>query len=383
MTATSTPLRTPFLDLVAQRAALGDELQRACVDALARGDYVLGADVARLEDEFAAYCGVRHAVGVDSGTSALELALRAHGIGAGDEVITVANTFVATAFAISHAGATPVLVDAEPSSYMLDPALLDAAVTPRTRAVVPVHLYGQPADMAAIRAVADAHGLIVIEDACQAHGAKLNDRRAGALGDAAAFSFYPSKNLGAAGDGGIVVTDDDFVAQRLRMLRNYGEIRKHRSDIVGFNRRLDTLQAAMLRVKLPYLDGWNEARRRHAARYGELLADAPVATPAARAGVEHVWHLYVVRVPGRDDVRKRLAANGIETGVHYPVPIHLQPAYHQLGYGVGDFPVAERCAEEVLSLPMYPELADDAICRVVTALVQATAAPPLAADRSA
>jgi dTDP-4-amino-4,6-dideoxygalactose transaminase len=236
--------------------------------------------------------------------------------------------------------------------------------------------------MAAIQAFADAHGLTVIEDACQAHGARLGDRRAGALGNSAAFSFYPSKNLGAAGDGGIVVTDDDLVAKRLRMLRNYGETRKHRSEIVGFNRRLDTLQAAVLRVKLPYLDGWNEARRRHAARYDELLADSPVVRPSAGPRVEHVWHLYVVRVPDRDQVRERLAAQGIETGVHYPVPIHLQPAFRDLGYRAGDFPVAERCAGEVLSLPMYPELTDDAIRRVTAALVEATAAPLAAGDRS-
>jgi dTDP-4-amino-4,6-dideoxygalactose transaminase len=361
---------TPFVDLAAQREALGEVLTRACLEALTRGDYILGADVDRFEQEFAAYCGTRHAVGVDSGTSALELALRAHNIGAGDEVITVANTFVATAFAISHAGASPVLVDADPVSYTLDPSQLAAAVTSRTRAIMPVHLYGQPADMAAVRAVAEAHDLVVIEDASQAHGAREHGRRTGSLGHTAAFSLYPAKNLGGQGDGGIVVTDDELVAERLRLLRNYGEIHKYRSEVVGYNRRLDTLQAAMLRVKLPYLDGWNEARRAHARRYDALLAPLPVGRPRVRSHVEHVWHLYAVRVQNRDEVRQALSAAGIDTGVHYPVPIHLQPAYHHLGYGRGDFPVSERLADEVLSLPMYPELPHDAPSRVTDVLYE-------------
>jgi dTDP-4-amino-4,6-dideoxygalactose transaminase len=370
---------TPFVDLAAQRAALGDALERACVDALARGDYVLGADVASFEQEFADYCGARHAIGVDSGTSALELTLRAYGIGPGDEVITAANTFVATAFAISHTGATPVLVDVDPITYTIDPALLAAAVNSRTRAIVPVHLYGQPADMTAINQVAATHRLIVIEDACQAHGASDHGRRTGTLGHAAAFSFYPAKNLGAAGDAGIAVTNDDPVAERLRLLRNYGAADKYRSEMIGYNRRLDTLQAAMLRVKLPHLDDWNAARRGHAARYDELLAGLPLSRPATRPGVEHVWHLYVVRVRDRDAVRERLAEVGIETGVHYPVPIHLQPAYRQLGHGVGDFPVTERLAGEVLSLPIYPELRSDALERVASVLRDSICAP---ADRA-
>jgi dTDP-4-amino-4,6-dideoxygalactose transaminase len=372
MGATSRPPSTPFVDLAAQREGLGDALERACVEALARGDYILGADVGRFEEEFAAYCEVGHAIGVDSGTSGLELALRAHDIGPGDEVITVANTFVATAFAISHTGATPVLVDADPVTYTLDASLIADAVSPRTRAIMPVHLYGQPADMTAIEAAADAHDLVVIEDACQAHGARARGRRVGGFGNAAAFSFYPAKNLGAQGDGGIVVTDDEIVAERLRRLRNYGEVRKYRSETIGYNRRLDTLQAAMLRVKLPHLDQWNEARRHHAARYDALLAELPISRPTRRAGVEHVWHLYVVRVQDRDGVREQLSARGIETGVHYPVPIHLQPAYCHLGYQRGDFPVAEGYADEVLSLPMYPELPDDAVPRVAEALYDAT-----------
>jgi dTDP-4-amino-4,6-dideoxygalactose transaminase len=347
---------------------LGESLERACLEALARGDYILGADVAGFEQDFAAYCGVRHAVGVDSGTSALELALRAHGIGPGDEVITVANTFIATAFAISHAGATPVLVDADPDTFNIDPSQIADAVTPRTRAIMPVHLYGQPADMEAIQAVAAAHGLAVIEDAAQAHGAREHGRRVGASGHTAAFSLYPAKNLGGQGDGGVVVTDDDAIAQRLRLLRNYGEQDKYRSELIGYNRRLDTLQAAMLRVKLRHLDRWNGARRGHAERYEELLGELPLLRPRTRPDVEHVWHLYVVRVHQRDEVRQALLEAGVETGIHYPVPVHLQPAYAWLGYEPGAFPVAERCAEQVLSLPMYPELPDAGPHRVAEAL---------------
>jgi dTDP-4-amino-4,6-dideoxygalactose transaminase len=318
-----------------------------------------------------AYCDVRHAVGVHSGTSALELLLRAYGIGAGDEVITAANTFIATAFAISHCGATPVLVDADPDTHTVDPSQMAAAVTARTRALIPVHLYGQPADMRAIAAIADEHGLLVIEDACQAHGARYDGARAGSLGDAAVFSFYPSKNLGAHGDGGIAVTDDAAVAERVRLLRNYGCVTKYRSEVVGYNRRLDTLQAAMLRVKLPLLDAWNDARRTHAARYDEVLEGLPVTLPVTREDVEHVWHLYVVRVSDRDRVRERLDASGIDTQIHYPVPIHLQPAYRALGYRPGDFPVAERNAGEMISLPMYPELPAEAPERVAEALLDA------------
>jgi dTDP-4-amino-4,6-dideoxygalactose transaminase len=358
----------PFIDLAAQRSALGGELERACLDALTRGEYILGPDVAAFEDEFARFCGVAYGVGVDSGTSALELALRGLGIGSGDEVITAASTFVATTLAIAHAGARAVLVDVEPSTYTLDPRAVAAAITSRTRAIVPVHLYGQCADMAPLLALARRHGLAVVEDACQAHGARHRGERAGSLGDAAAFSFYPSKNLGAAGDGGIVVTRDALLADRVRMLRNYGQRRKHHSEIVGHNRRLDTLQAAMLRVKLPHLDAWNEARRAHAASYDEALSAAPVIRPAVATGNEPVWHLYVIRVADRDVLRACLAADGIETGVHYPVPVHLQPSHRSLGYGPGDFPISERLAEEGVSLPMYPELPPDAAERVAAAL---------------
>jgi dTDP-4-amino-4,6-dideoxygalactose transaminase len=361
-----TPL--PFLDLAAQRAALGAELEEACVRALARGDYVLGADVAAFEQEFARYCGVRHAIGVDSGTSAIELALRAFDVGPGDEVITAANTFVGTTFAIVHTGARPVLVDVDPRTYTIDPCAVAAAITPRTRAIVPVHLYGQCAAMTEITELARREGLVVVEDASQAHGSRYQGRRAGALGDAATFSFYPAKNLGAAGDGGIVVTDDDDVMETVRVLRNYGQRVKYRSDRVGHNHRLDTLQAAILRVKLSHLDCWNGARRARAAGYNDALEALDVVRPEVDADNEHVWHLYVVRVASRDAVRARLSEKGIETGIHYPVPVHLQPAHRDLGYRAGDFPVTEFCAERLLSLPMYPELPEEAAGRVAGAL---------------
>jgi dTDP-4-amino-4,6-dideoxygalactose transaminase len=370
----------PLVDLALQRETLKGGLEAAYLRVLAGGDYVLGDDVARFEAEFAAYCGVRHAVGVDSGTSALELALRAHEIGRGDDVVIPANTFVATAFAVSHAGARPVLVDVDPTTATMDPALLRDAITPRTRAVIPVHLYGHPADMDGIAAVAREHRVIIIEDACQAHGARYHGKRVGSLGAAAAFSFYPAKPLGAQGDGGMVVTDDAEIAARLRLLRNYGQLRKYVSEVVGFNRRLDTLQAAVLRVKLPHLDTWNAARRAHSARYDDLLTGLFIVRPTPSDDVEAVWHLYVVRVADRDGVRARLAEADIETGVHYPVPVHLQPAYRELGYARGDFPVTEALSDEVLSLPMYPELSGDAIESVVAGLWtclarEATAAP--------
>jgi dTDP-4-amino-4,6-dideoxygalactose transaminase len=362
------PSRLPLVDLAAQRTALGGEIEEAVIRALARGDYILGAELAAFEEEFAQYCGARHAVGVDSGTSALELALRAAGIGPGDEVITAANTFVATTFAIVHAGARPVLVDVDERTHLLDPAAVASAVTARTRAIIPVHLYGQCAAMDAILAVARRHSLVVIEDACQAHGARQRGRRAGSLGHAAAFSFYPGKNLGGAGDGGAVVTDDDALADHVRLLRNYGQREKYRSECVGHNRRLDTLQAAVLRVKLSHLDDWNSARQAHAARYDAALDGLPLVRPVTADRNEHVWHLYVVRVARRDAVRRLLAEQGIDTGTHYPIPIHLQPAHRDLGHQPGDFPVTEGCAAEVLSLPMFPQLPAQAPVRVAVAL---------------
>ena len=349
-------MNVPFVDLRAQYESLAGEVQQAILSVLERGDFILGKETGLFEEEFAAYCGAAYAVGVDSGTSALKLALRAFEIGPGDEVITVANTFIATASAISCAGASPILVDADPRTYNIDVSRIEEAITERTRGVIPVHLYGRPADMDPIMEIAQQHGLVVIEDACQAHGAKYKGKRVGSLGHAAVFSFYPAKNLGAYGDGGMIVTDDARAAESLRMLRNHGQREKYHHELRGYNHRLDTLQAAVLRVKLKYLDAWNAARRRHAQLYGEILADYPVILPAEADHVEGVYHLYVIRVKDRDGLRGYLQEKAISTGIHYPIPIHLQPACRDLGYEKGSFPVTEAYAEQILSLPMYAEL---------------------------
>jgi dTDP-4-amino-4,6-dideoxygalactose transaminase len=358
----------PFVDMVRHCRDLGPETLQAIQRVVEGGMFVLGAEGTAFETEFAAYCETAHAVGLDSGTSALEMALRAFNVGPGDEVITAANTFIATAFAIRYTGARPVLAEVDPKRYTLDPAALERAITPRTKAVIPVHLYGQPADMDPIMEIARRRGLIVIEDACQAHGARYRGRRAGSLGHAAAFSFYPSKNLGAFGDGGMVVTGDRAVAERLRGLRDYGQRRKYHHAFVGFNRRLDELQAAVLRVKLPRLDGWNTARARAAGWYDTALALLPLERPARAADSTHVFHLYVVRLRDRDAARTHLDGRGIRTGIHYPVPIHLQEACADLGYRRGDFPVTEAAAAEILSLPMYPELTESLVAEVAGAL---------------
>jgi dTDP-4-amino-4,6-dideoxygalactose transaminase len=361
-------LLVPFVDLGAQQADLASDLESVLRGTFQRTDWILGRELELFEREFAAYCGVEHAVGTDSGLSALELIMRASGIGPGDEVITAANTFIATVLAISHAGASPVLVDIDPRTDNLDPAQLEQAITPRSRAVIPVHLYGHPAEMDAIRTIADRHGMLVFEDACQAHGARYRGRPAGSLGDAAAFSFYPAKNLGAFGDGGAVVTDNPELAELVRRLRDYGQRRKHEHVIKGFNRRLDTLQAALLRVKLRHLDAWNERRRQHAASYTELLEGTGVCTPRVADGVDPVWHLYVVRTGSRETLRSALADHSVQTGVHYPVPVHLQPAYADLHRPRGSFPVAELHAAEAVSLPMYPELSNEQIDHVATTI---------------
>lgn len=355
----------PFVDLRAQHATIRGEIDRAISHVIETTSFILGDAVTVFEAEFAAYCGVKYAVGVDSGTSALELILRAYDIGPGDEVITAANTFIATVLAISNTGATPVLVDINPQTYNLEAGAVEAAITPRTRAVIPVHLYGQPVDMDPLVAVTQKHGLVLIEDACQAHGAEYKGRRAGSIGHAAAFSFYPAKNLGACGDGGMVVTDDARITDRLKQLRNYGQRQKYHHETIGYNRRLDTIQAAILSVKLKYIDAWNEARRRHAASYSDLLAGMNAVTPEVLAGADPVWHLYVVQHERRDALQRYLADHAISTGIHYPIPIHLQPAYKGLGYERGQFPVTERCAERILSLPMYAELTEGQVARVV------------------
>jgi dTDP-4-amino-4,6-dideoxygalactose transaminase len=363
-------MQVPFVDLTTQYGALSDEIQAAITAVMARGDFILGREVELLEQEFAAYCGARFAIGVDTGTSALELALRAYGIGPGDEVITAANTFVATVIAILSAGATPMLADVDPCTYNLDPSSCAAAITKRTKAIMPVHLYGHPADMDAIANLAQTHSLTVIEDACQAHGARYKGRRAGSLGDAAAFSFYPAKNLGAYGDAGMVVTDDAQIASHVRMLRNYGQQKKYHHVAYGFNRRLDTLQAAVLRVKLGRLDAWNESRRRIASRYNRHLAGLPVALPQEAAYAEPVYQLYVLRTARRDELQEFLHSQGVATGIHYPIPIHQQPAYAHLGYPAGSFPVTEQQAAQLLSLPMYPELGDDAVDYVAETIAE-------------
>ena len=357
-------IMVPFVDLRAQHGPLNEAIERAFRELLARGDFIMGAAVERFETEYAAYIGARHAIGVGTGLSAIELALRAFDVGPGDEVITPANTFIATVLAIMAVGATPVFVDMDAATYGIDPGAIDAAITSRTRAIVPVHLYGQPVDLDAVLAIASRHNLIVIEDAAQAHGARYKGKRAGSVGHAAAFSFYPSKNLGALGDGGMITTSDDRAAKKLRLLHNYGQRVKYYHAIAGTNSRLDTLQAAVLSIKLPHLDGWNAARRRHADAYNARLAGA-VQTPAAASGVEHIYHLYVIQTPEREALEQRLKARQIHTGIHYPVPAHLQEACGGLGYKAGDFPVTEAAAGRILSLPMFAELADAQIDHVV------------------
>ena len=365
-----TTMQVPFVDLHAQHAPLQDAIERAFRELMARGDFIMGAAVERFETEYAAYIGTRHALGVGTGLSAIELALRAFDVGPGDEVITPANTFIATVLAILAVGATPVFVDMDAETYGIDAGAVDAAVTSRTRAIVPVHLYGQPVDLDAVWAIALRHNLVLIEDAAQAHGARYKGKRAGSIGHAAAFSFYPSKNLGAIGDGGMITTDDNRAADKLRLLRNYGQRVKYHHAIPGTNSRLDTIQAAVLSLKLPHLDGWNAARRAHADAYSARLG-AHVKTPVAGAGAEHIYHLYVIQTPERDALEQRLKARQIHTGIHYPVPAHLQEACASLGYEAGDFPATEAAAARILSLPMFAELTEEQIDYVCDAVIGA------------
>lgn len=358
----------PYLDLRAQYRALKPEIDAAIARVLESGQFVLGSEVQAFETEFAAYHGARHAIAVNSGTSALHLALLAAGIGPGDEVITTPFTFVATVAAIEYAGARPVFVDIDPVTFTLDPALLEAAVTPRTKALIPVHLYGQPADLDAILDVAARHQLTVIEDAAQAHGAQYRGRRVGSFGQLACFSFYPGKNLGAYGEGGLVLTNDPERARTVRLLRDWGAEKRYHYVLKGYNYRMESIQGAVLRVKLRHLDAWNEARRALAARYDRGFAGSGVSTPRARDNARHVYHIYALRVPGRDRLAERLAAQEIQTGIHYPLPLHLLPLYAGLGYRAGQFPCAEGAAKEVLSLPIYPELSETDQQRVIEAV---------------
>ncbi len=361
----------PFLDLKAQYASIKDEIDAAVLGVLASAQYVLGPEVSQFEEEFAAYCDAKHAVAVNTGTSALHLALLAAGVGPGDEVITVPFTFVATVSAICYAGALPVFVDVEPVTLTMDPAKLEAAITPRTKAIMPVHLYGQMADMDAIMAIGRRHGIAVIEDACQAHGAEYKGHRAGSIGVSGCFSFYPGKNLGACGEGGIIVTNNDAHAKTMRMLRDWGQERRYHHLVKGFNYRMDGIQGAILRVKLRHLDAWTAARRTHAARYSSMLSNLDtVETPVEVAYRRHVYHIYAVRCRDRDALHRALEAEGIQSGLHYPIPVHLQKAHEDLGYRPGDFPVSEAAARTVLSLPIYPEMTARQVEQVVAAVEQ-------------
>ncbi|MFQ5414555.1 MAG: DegT/DnrJ/EryC1/StrS family aminotransferase [Phycisphaerae bacterium] len=348
--------RIRFVDLHRQHVELQQDIAAAVARVIAGDAFILGAEVAAFEEAFAAYCGAAHCVGVGSGLDALTLALRGLGIGQNDEVIIPANTFIATALSVLHTGATPVLVDYNPETYTLDPGCIRPAITSNTKAVIPVHLYGRPADMDRINAIAAEHDLLVIEDAAQAHGAVYKGRRCGSLARAAAFSFYPGKNLGALGDGGAVVTDDGELATWLRKARNYGSDVKHHHEIVGVNSRLDAVHAAVLRVKLEHLDRWNASRQAVAQRYHEMLPGTSLALPARAADGEHVYHLFVIQTPARDALAEQLAANGVETGIHYPIPIHRQPACGKLCRVPAPLQRTEQAAERLLSLPMHPHL---------------------------
>ncbi len=358
----------PFVDLKAQYQGIQGEIDAAIRHVFDSGQFVLGDEVAAFEEEFAAYCGGRYGVAVSSGTSALHLALLAVGVGPGDEVITVPFTFVATAAAIRYTGARPVFVDINPRSYTMDPSQLERAIGSRTRAILPVHLYGQPADMDSILDIARRHGLFVIEDAAQAHGAEYKGQRVGSTGDLGCFSFYPAKNLGAYGEGGMVVTNNPEYARTMCMLRDWGQERKYEHVLRGYNYRLQEIQGAVLRVKLRHLGVWTEARRARAAAYDKLLANSGVQTPAEMPYGRHVYHIYAVRAAQRDLLRRELHRQDIQTGLHYPIPVHLQKAHSDLGYRQGDFPCSERAAREVLSLPMYPELSEADVEMVSAAL---------------
>lgn len=350
-------MNVPFLDLKQQHQALRAEIEVAIGEVLDTCAFAGGPFVAKLEEEFAAFCGAPHAIGVGNGTDALWFALLALGVGPGDEVITVPSTFMATAEAITYTGATPVFVDIDESTYTLDPALLEKAVTPRTKAIIPVHLMGQCADMDPILDFAARRGLAVVEDACQAHGAEYKGKKAGTLGHAGAFSFYPGKNLGAIGEAGAIVTKDPVLAERMKVFRDHGQIRKYHHTHVGWNGRMDGIQGAALRIKLRHLARWNDQRRAHAAHYRQLLADLDaIILPTEASHGRHVYHIFAIRVPRRDEVLNELGKRGVSCGIHYPIPVHLQAAYSGLNLGRGSFPVSERCAEEFLSLPMFPEL---------------------------
>ena len=362
-------IKIPSLDLRIQYQSIKPEIDAAIAGVLERGQFVLGSEVAAFEQEFAAYSGAAECIALNSGTSALHLDLLAAGIGPGDEVITVPFTFVASVAAVIYAGARPVLVDIDPRSFTMDPAAIEAVITPRTKAILPVHLYGQPADMDPIMEVARRRGLVVIEDAAQAHGAKYKGRPVGSIGEMACFSFYPGKNLGAYGEGGAVTTSNSEYARTIRTLRDWGQDRKYHHVLRGFNYRMEAFQGAILRVKLRHLERWNEARRAIVGQYNQLLAGSSLVCPAEMPWARHVYHLYTLRTELRDSLQEALHNQGIQTGVHYSVPAHLQPAYANLGYARHSLPHSEKAAEEVLSLPLYPEMTEDQIEAVARAVL--------------
>lgn len=357
-------MQVPFLDLKTQYLSIKQEVDEAMQEVVDSCAFILGPAVTEFEQNFAKFIGVKHAVGVDSGTQAIELALRAVGLEAGDEVIAPANTFIASVLPVSRLGAKPVFVEINPKTYNIDVEKIEAAITPRTKVILPVHLYGQPVSgMEKILEIAKAHDLFVIEDTAQSHGAKYKGKNAGSFGHASAFSFYPGKNLGAYGDGGAVVTNDDEISEKVRQLRNYGQTKKYHHDQLGFNHRLDSIQAAVLNVKLKYLDGWNAGRRKHADTYLDLLSDTKgLILPYVPSDVEPIWHIFAIRVQKqRDELMEFLQENGISTGIHYPIPIHLQKSYQYLEYEKGDFPITEEIAEQLVSLPMCAELTDEMV----------------------
>jgi dTDP-4-amino-4,6-dideoxygalactose transaminase len=358
----------PFVDLKAQYTGIKDEVNAAIQGVLDTCQFTLGSEVAAFEEEFASYSQAQYGIGVNTGTSALHLALLAAGIGPGDEVITVPFTFVATVAAIYYTGATPVFVDIDPRTFTIDVKAIEAAITDKTKAILPVHLYGQPADMDPILDIAKRHGLVVIEDAAQAHGAEYKGKRVGSIGDMGCFSFYPGKNLGAYGEGGMVVTSNPEYTRTIRMLRDWGAEQKYQHVLKGYNFRLEGIQGAVLRVKLRHLEAWTEARRAAAAHYNELMSDSGVATPEAMPYARHVYHIYAIRTQQRSEWQQALQDKGIQTGIHYPIPVHLLPAYADLGYTQGDFPHSEQAANEVLSLPMFAELSP-AQCKEVSKAV--------------
>jgi dTDP-4-amino-4,6-dideoxygalactose transaminase len=376
-----TDVKVPYLDLKSQYRSIKPEIDAAITRVLESCQFVLGAEVAAFERDFAVYCQASECIALNSGTSALHLALLAAGVGPGDEVITVPFTFVASVAAIIYAGAKPVLVDIEPHSFTIDPEKIESSITSRTKAILPVHLYGHPADMDPIMEIARRRRLIVIEDAAQAHGAEYKGHRVGSIGDIACFSFYPGKNLGAYGEGGAVTTSNPKYADTVRMLRDWGQDRKYHHLLRGYNYRMEGFQGAVLGVKLGHLDEWTKARRKIVAQYNEHLAHLDIDTPVEMPWARHVYHVYTVRSTDRDGLQAALGAEGIQTGIHYPVPAHMQPAYADLGYGPGDFPHSEAAAQQVLSLPLYPELPSQAVAQVAAVVSEVSAKRSTAVTR--